>query len=370
MEHEPDGRDVVATADAAASLPHPPLLVRDRLREYLAQQGFTSDGLAWERIGDGHSNITYALEVGGRSLVLRRGPRPPHPPSTHDMLREARIQRLLGAHGVPVPRIVAVCDDPGVLGVPFYLMEHVEGAVITDALPVALAGSRADIAFAAVDALADLHAIDVSGAEFAALGRAEGYLARQISRFRGLWDAVSTRSTPAIPALADWLEAHRPAESAASVVHGDYRIGNLMFRPGTPVGIAAIFDWEMATLGDPLADLGYFIATYAEAGAVSTPLELTPITRDPGFPERAALIERYVARTGRDLSRLDWYRALALFKAAVFCEAIYTRWRAGERPGDTFAPTLAVGVPTLLREAADAAGIAVEHNEIDDVVRS
>ena len=342
-------------------MPLPPLLVIEPLREYLASVGLDGAGeLHARRIGDGHSNVTFAIEVAGRRLVLRRGPRPPLPPTTHDMLREARVQQVLAGAGAHVPRIVAVCDDPAVLGGPFYVMEHLDGVVVTDRMPAHLddPAARREMVFAAVDALAELHGVDAAAGPVSTLGRPDGYLARQVDRFAALWPTVSRRVLPTVDALADWLAAHRPASLRASVVHGDYRIGNLMFEPAAPVRVQAILDWEMATLGDPLADLGYMVATYAESGAVATPLELTPVTRGDGFPSRADLVDHYVERTGADVAALAWYQVLALWKAAVFCEAIHTRWIDGERPGDTFAPTLERGVPVLLGEAARLAGIA------------
>lgn len=345
--------EVVSTQAEAEALERPPLLVIEPLRAFLAEAGFGDGELTWRRIGDGHSNVTYLLELDGRRLVLRRGPRPPLPPTTHDMLREARIQRLLSAAGVPVPQILAVCADETVLGVPFYVMEHLDGVVVTDTIPAALAdpAGRRGLAFAAVDALAALHAVDVTAGELAQIGRPDGYLTRQVDRFATLWPTVSRRVLPEVDQVAAWLAAHLPASAGSSVVHGDFRIGNLMLARSAPAAVEAILDWEMATVGDPLADLGYFIATYAEPGAVATPLELTPVTRGDGFPRRRDLVARYVDRTGADVSALAWYQTLALFKAAVFCEAIHTRWLAGERPGDTFAPTLTAGVPALLAEA-------------------
>ena len=352
-----DGVEAVATWADTAGLERPPLLVVDAVEEYLRGLGFGDGALAWERIGEGHSNVTYAIAYAGRDLVLRRGPRPPHAPSTHDMVREARVQRVLGAAGVPVPVIVAECDDPAVLGVPFYVMERVDGEVITDAVPPPLddVDGRRGIGFAAVDALADLHAVRVDAGEVATLGRPDGYLARQVGRFAALWDVNSRRSFPAVAELAAWLAERMPETQRAAVVHGDFRIGNLMYAPGTPARVAAILDWEMATLGDPLADLGYFTATYARPGSAPTPLELTPVTRLDGFPETAELVARYAARHPLDLSMLPWYEALAFFKAAVFCEALYTRWLDGQRPGDTFGPTLEDGVPRLLEAAQDRA---------------
>ncbi|MCT9819746.1 phosphotransferase family protein [Microbacterium sp. W1N] len=354
MISEPDGVEVVATAaDAAPGAA--PLLVVDRIAAYLAGQGLGTGELSWERIGEGQSNVTYAVRLDGRDLVLRRGPRPPLPPSTHDMVREARVQRLLAAAGQPVPEIVAVCDDDSVLGVPFYVMERVDGVVVTDELPAVFAdpAQHAPLAEAAVDALADLHAVDVASAPLADLGRPGGYLQRQVRRFAGLWSANTRRDLPLVAELATRLENRMPLTQRHSVVHGDYRIGNLMYGPAAPPRVAAILDWEMATLGDPLADLGYFTATYARPGMRETPLELTTVTRGAHFPDTHALVERYAARHDLDLSALGWYEALALWKAAVFCEALYTRWRAGERPGDTFGPTLEDGVPRLLDAAAE-----------------
>jgi len=333
---------------------HQPLLVLDALTEFLDAQGLGTGPISWQRIGDGHSNLTYLLSRGGRSLVLRRGPRPPLPKSTHDMVRESRIQLLVKAAGIAVPNIVAVCADESVLGVPFYVMDYLDGIVITGEEPpkLATAEQRRATAFAAVDMLVTLHSVDVTRGGLENVGRPDGYLERQVSLFSSLWDDSTQRSVPEIKSVAAWLAANTPKSQRAAVVHGDYRLGNLMFEQSAPPQVLAILDWEMATVGDPLADLGYFLATYAEAGAASTPLELTPVTRYDGYPSRAELAERYGAATGLDLSELRWYQALALWKSAVFCEAIYTRWLKGERPGDAFAPTLADGVPALVRESA------------------
>lgn len=357
MNTRPDGVEVVASWALADGLERPPLLVVDAVEEYLHSAGFGAGTLSWERIGEGHSNVTYAIGYAGRDLVLRRGPRPPHPPSTHDMAREARVQRVLAAAGVPVPAIVAECEDAAVLGVPFYVMERIDGDVVTDALPPTLddAAGRRGIALAAVDALADLHAVPVDTSEIAGLGHPDGYLARQVGRFAALWEVNSRRTFPAVADLASWLAERMPDTQRAAVVHGDFRIGNLMYAPGAPARVAAILDWEMATLGDPLADLGYFTATYARPGSAPTPLELTPVTRLDGFPEAPELVARYAARHPLDLSMLPWYEALAFFKAAVFCEALYTRWLDGQRPGDTFGPTLEEGVPRLLDAAQERA---------------
>lgn len=272
------------------------------------------------------------------------------------MVREARVQRLVAGAGIPVPEILAVCEDPAVLGVPFYVMGHLAGVVVTDTAPAWLTGAaKRDLAFAAVDALADLHAVDVSAGELATLGRPDGYLRRQVDRFASLWETNSRRTIGVVAELTDWLRATMPAQQRRAVVHGDYRIGNLMYAPEAPARVVAILDWEMVTLGDPLADLGYFTATYARPGVAPTPLELTTVTREPGYPEVDEPVARYAARHRVDLASLPWYETLALWKAAVFCEAIYTRWLDGQRPGDTFDPTLEAGVPRLIEAAGERA---------------
>ncbi|MEU6449749.1 phosphotransferase family protein [Streptomyces sp. NPDC046979] len=360
MHTVPDGVEVVASRDAARRLQRPPLLVVDAVTDFLDTHGVGRGPIAWQRIGDGQSNVTYLIERGGDRVVLRRGPRPPLPRSTHDMLREARIQRLLRGHGVPVPEIVAVCEDDAVLGVPFYLMAHVEGTVVTGTIPSHLSSldQRGATSAAVVDTLVALHRIDVTEGELASLGSPDGYLQRQVARFSGLWEVNTSRSLPAVERIGDWLGRNLPASQAAAVVHGDYRMGNLMFAPQAPARVRAVLDWEMATLGDPLADLGYLTATYSEAGAPATPLELTPVTRAPGYLTRCQLAQRYQSHTELDLTALPWYQTLALWKAAIFCEAIYTRWRRGERPDDTdFGPSLETGVPRLLEAAAQYAGL-------------
>ncbi len=354
----PDGVEVVATRADAARLTLPPLLDVESVTDYLDRHHIGSGDIAWERIGDGHSNITYLITRGDESVVLRRGPRPPHPRSTHDMVREARIQQLVGGAGVSVPRILAICDDTSVLGVPFYVMEFLEGTVITDTIPAPLDSpdQRRATVFAAVDTLVDLHRADVTTGELATFGRPDGYLGRQVKLFSSLWPQNTRRSIPEVASLGDWLRENLPESQRASVVHGDFRLGNLMYASTAPAHVVAILDWEMATIGDPLADLGYLTATYATPGAAPTPMELTPVTREPGYPTPDELVARYQEQLPSDLSALPWYQTLALWKAAIFCEAMYTRWLDGERPGDTFAPTLERGIPALADAAWGFAG--------------
>ena len=354
MQTIPDGLEVVGSRAEAARLDSPPLLIVDAVAEFLDSRGLGAGPLSWSRIGDGASNVTYRIDRGRDVFVLRRGPRPPLPKSTHDMVREARIQHLLKKQGVPVAEILAVCEDESVLGVPFYIMSFLDGIIITRAIPRYLGSlqQREATSAAVLDALVQLHQVEVSTGELASFGRPEGYLRRQVERFSALWDVNASRDLPEVARIGRWLEANIPASQAVAAIHGDFRLGNLMFRPSSPARVMAILDWEMSTIGDPLADLGYLTATYAEPGSFSTPLELTTVTREPGYLDRAQLISRYSERMGLNLDALPWYQALALWKAAIFCEAIYTRWLKGERPDDTvFGPSLKVGVPRLLEAA-------------------
>jgi aminoglycoside phosphotransferase (APT) family kinase protein len=274
------------------------------------------------------------------------------------VLREARVQQALERAGARVPHVLAVCEDESVLGVPFYVMDYVDGAVVTTALPAALdtPAERRRIGLELVDALAEIHSVDWAACGLEGFGRPAGYLERQVRRFAGLWEVNATRELPQVGELAAWLETSRPPESAATVVHGDYRLGNVMLAPAPPARVAAVLDWELSTIGDPLADLGYLVATWSDATSPRTPLELSPVTWADGFSNRAELVERYEERTGRHAEVLPWFETLALWKAAVFCEAIYGRWLRGEKAADDpFASSLGEGVPHLLEVAAKTA---------------
>jgi aminoglycoside phosphotransferase (APT) family kinase protein len=343
--------EVVRTTAEAERLPLAPLLVVEPLRAWLDTAGLGSGGLRANRIGGGQSNVTFLVERdGGERFVVRRPPRPPLPPSAHDMVREAFVQRALGAAGARVPEILAVCEDSSVLGVAFYVMSFVDGSVVHAAVPAKLdrPEERGRIARELVDALVEIHAVEWLAVGLEGFGRPTGYLERQVRRFSGLWEVNATRELPLVGEVAVWLDAERPESGPATVVHGDYRLGNVLFAPGTSARLAAVLDWELATIGDPLADLGYLLSTWE-----GSPLALTPVTRLQGFPGREELAARYAERSGRSVRDLGWYEALALWKSAVFCEAIYGRYLRGERgDDDPFGSSLERGVPALLEAAA------------------
>ena len=260
---EPDGAEVVRTSADAEALTMPPLLVLDRVEAYLDTQGLGSGPLAWRRIGDGQSNITYQIRRGDAEFVLRRGPRPPIAKSTHDMMREARVQQGVAKVGLPVPQILAASDDESILGVPFYVMEMLDGEVLVDEVPGMLAteDDRRVASEVLVDTLVDLHAVDLEQAGLTDFGRPDGYLQRQIATFTRLAPITRRRELPLQEELSQWLTDNLPTSARTTLVHGDYRFGNVMLAPDAPPRVRAILDWEMATLGDPLADLGYLTAT-------------------------------------------------------------------------------------------------------------
>jgi aminoglycoside phosphotransferase (APT) family kinase protein len=328
IEVAPD--DIVQTTAQGAANERPPLLVLDPLTEFLDEHGLGSGELRVEPVGDGHSNVTYAVARDDLEVIVRRPPRPPLPPSAHDVLREARVLSALEGKA-RVPKVLAVSAG-GVIGCPFYVMERVPGHVITSAVPPELDSdqNRRLMGTELVDALVEVHAIDWQAAGLEGFGKPTGYLERQLKRFLGLWDHNKTREIPEVETVAGWLKANFPQSGTSTVVHGDYRLGNTMFAPQGPARLSAIFDWEMSTIGDPLADLGYMCTIWIDRGDPSLGMfELNGITRQEGFPLRAELIARYEERSGRSMTDIRWYQTLALWKSIVFMEGNYRRAVSG-----------------------------------------
>jgi aminoglycoside phosphotransferase (APT) family kinase protein len=350
--------DVVDTAEEAAALELPPLVVREPLEAFLDEHGIGSGRLEAERIGEGHSNITFLVRRGDARVVLRRPPRPPLPPSAHDVLREARLLRALEGTPVRVPPVLAVGDDESVLGVPFYVMEEVHGSVLASTIPAALdtPAERRRTAEELVDALVEVHSVDWQACGLEGYGKPTGYLERQLRRFGGLWEHNKTRELEVVEELGEWLQANMPESPESTIVHGDYRLGNVMMADAAPAELVAIFDWELSTIGDPLADVGYMTVTWIEPDDPDDTMfsNIGAVTRREGFPSRAELIARYEERSGRSMSALNWYQALALWKAAVFMEGNYKRFQSGSSD-DQYLALFDRGVPMLAEKAREIA---------------
>jgi aminoglycoside phosphotransferase (APT) family kinase protein len=349
--------DVVRTRDEAEANHRPPLLVLEPLAAFLDEHGLGHGDLEAAPIGDGHSNVTFVVRRAGAEVVVRRPPRPPLPPSAHDVLREARVLSALEPTPVRVPRVLAVCEDDAVIGVPFYVMEKMDGEVITRSIAPRLdtPAERRRIADELVDSLVELHEADWRLLGLDGFGKATGYLERQLRRFLGLWEHNRTREIPAVERVGRWLRDNLPESPEATIVHGDYRLGNTMFASRAPARLVAILDWEMATIGDPLADVGYLCAQWREAGdPPAGRFELSAVTRAAGFPSRADLVARYEERSGRSMTDIHWYSVLALWKAIVFMEGNYKRAVSGSTD-DPYLRSFGEGVLELAERAEEAA---------------
>jgi aminoglycoside phosphotransferase (APT) family kinase protein len=286
--------------------------------------------LSYERIAGGHSNLTYRVrDAAGRSWALRRPPLGKRLGSAHDMGREHRVVSALGPTPVPVAPVVGLCEDDEVNGDPFYVMEFVEGPVLrgvaeTEAFPDE--ADRRAIGERVADTLVAIHAVDPDAAGLGDLGRKEDYVARQLRRWQGQWEQSKTRELPAIDRVHEALSARIPEQGPATIVHGDYRLDNMIL---TETGeVAAVVDWELCTLGDPLADVGMLMAYWPERGEETIALG-QPANLAPGFPTREELAGRYAELSGRDLSELGFYVALGYWKLAIILEGVYARYAAG-----------------------------------------
>jgi aminoglycoside phosphotransferase (APT) family kinase protein len=302
----------------------------------------TLEDSRWERleaalISGGKSNLTFELTSDAGTAVLRRPPDGPLLPRAHDMAREARVQRALATTSVPVPAILL--EDTGeLIGVPFYVMETVDGYVIRDVLPSGWAESAEDrrgIADVLVETLADLHAVDPGEIGLQDFGPPTGLGERQARRWSEQWERSKSRDVPAVDELARRLRANPPAGPGGAIVHGDFRLDNCIMASRMPPSVAAVLDWELATLGDPLADLGLLLFYWRQSGEVVPVLTPAP-SMLAGFPPRAYLADRYAKRTGADLSDLTAYVALAHFKFAVIAQGIAARVHAGSMAGQEF----------------------------------
>ena len=322
-----------SSANRCSSLPErgPTDLPLGALGDWLRGVGVhAADPLAAELIAGGRSNLTYLLtDAAGLRLVLRRPPLSGVIASAHDVLREGRIMTALAGTNVPVPAVVATCPGRELLGAPFIVMSHVDGVVLRDrrtaedALPVA---ARAAVGPGLVDALVALHGLAPAEVGLADLGKGVGYVERQLTRWAGQLDKLGVAADPRMRALHGRLQARIPVQHETTIVHGDYRPGNAIV--GTDGVLRAVLDWELATLGDPLADVGWFVAYWGDADLVG-PLPMSVPTAADGFGSARSVAERYAQRAGRPLADLDYYVAFALWRLAAILAGVQARTRLG-----------------------------------------
>jgi aminoglycoside phosphotransferase (APT) family kinase protein len=341
-----------------------PLVDDARVAEWMDSRGIAPGRpVSITRVTTGHSNEVFRVERGDLVAILRRPPRTPLSPTAHDMAREFRVLSALcdpaGWHDtapVPVPEPIALCTDIDVIGAPFYLMHIVDGVVVREAVPAALAGepdaARA-CSFALVDALAGIHRFDWRAGGLEGFGRPDGYLERQVPRWIGQLERYQTRPLPDVDAAGQWLAAHVPPSQPPGVIHGDYKLDNVMLSPHLPIELIAVVDWEQSTIGDPLVDLGWLLGLSAEADEVSLS-GVSPFGRDASLPTRRELLARYAERSERDVSNVNYYCVLGLFKLACVMEGSFARFRAGTSD-DAYFASLEQGVPALARRALEFA---------------
>jgi aminoglycoside phosphotransferase (APT) family kinase protein len=340
----------------------------DRLATFLYDRLGLDGALAVEQFPSGYSNLTYLLRVGSgeaaRELVLRRPP-PGAPPGGHDMEREYTVLRKL--HGrFPVPEPLVYTDDESVLGAPFYVMERVRGVILRAQMPSAMqpdAGMMSGIADAFVDTFAALHGVDLEAAGLDDFGQPEGYVQRQVAGWTRRYERAQTDDVPEVERVAAWLAEHQPGESAAALIHNDYKYDNLVLDPDDWTRVRAVLDWEMATVGDPHMDLGSSLGYWVESSdpSVLQMLALSPTTL-PGNPTREELVARYEEATGRAVDDAVFYYAYGLFKLIGIVQQIYKRYVLGHTSDERFA-----GLIHAVRVCAQTAERAIERGRISDL---
>ena len=313
----------------------------DRLKAFLKE---TIDGaageIAIEQFPHGHSNLTYLLRAGGREFVLRRPPLGPLAHRAHDMAREFRVLSAVHPRFSQAPAPVCLCEDLQVLGAPFFLMERRRGIVLRDHVPPEISrlpDAPARISEAVVDTLVQLHAVHLDRGQVDSLGKPEGYVERQVRGWAERWDKAKTEEAPEVDAVIRWLAAHIPSPLAPTLIHNDYKLDNLILSAASPDRVEAVLDWEMATMGDPLSDLGLTLCYWVWAAQPEVRMPGIPaLTEGAGWHTRAQLIDAYAARSGRDVTHIGYYEVLGIFKLAVIVQQIYCRFHRGQTRDERF----------------------------------
>lgn len=335
------------------------LVALDRfLRESLPPAQFDpASELQLEQFPGGHSNLTYLVRYGTREFVLRRPPVGPVAPTAHDMPREYHLLSVINPCFPLAPKPVLLCEDERVIGVPFYLMERRRGFILRQSLSGPLQddlGLRRRLSGTVVDTLVALHAVNIFDSGIVNIGKPEGLVRRQVTGWAKRWQRSKTGDLPEMDAVIRWLEERMPAESIdATIVHNDFKLDNLMLDESDPTRVIAVLDWEMTTVGDPLIDLG-LVLTYWTMKGGDEKSSLRAVTNAPGWMTREEIIQRYEAKTGRDLSRIVFYETFARFKVAVVIQQIYFRYVQGQTQDERFR-NLDVLVRALATEALELA---------------
>jgi aminoglycoside phosphotransferase (APT) family kinase protein len=308
------------------------LLDLEGIEALLDQHGLGRGPIRAQRVGGGLSHLTFRLEREGAVVILRRPPRPPLAHGAHDVIREAKLLTVVHAHGVRAPRVLLMHEDTKLLGVPFYVMEAVNGHVLTDDAPpdVWARISPPEMIEDFVRGLVEIHAVPVGALEFIRRPKRESFVDRQLTRWLRTWEQVKWRTVPEIDRVGNWLQENRPADGEETLVHGDYRLANLMFGGHPDVRLVSVLDWEMASLGNPIFDLAYLLTFYPrprdEAGLL---LGKAWFATKEGYPSRRRLIELYTQMSGREATDLTWHMACTIWRTAIGVEALYGRERSG-----------------------------------------
>lgn len=315
----------------------------DRLEPWLRDHLPEADGtFSLAQFGGGHANLTYLIRFGETEYVLRRPPLGPVAPGAHDMGREHRVLKDLWRAFPLAPQSYVHCDDQGIIGADFHVLERRHGLAIRTELPDGYDWTpdlNRRVGEMIVDTLAGLHTADAAAAGLDNLGRPEGFLERQMSGWRTRWDAAVDKTSPkAMAQIGAWLDENKPESTQASLLHNDFKLDNMLVGSDDPGRAIAVLDWDMCTRGDPLADLGYMLAFWGEAGDDPAWIKGASMpTWNDGFPTRDEVVERYAQATGFDCGHADWYHLFGVFKIAVILQQIYIRYLRGQTQDERFA---------------------------------
>jgi aminoglycoside phosphotransferase (APT) family kinase protein len=330
----------------------------DRLTAWMRTVDGLPDGMPEvSQFGGGKANLTYLLSYhDGSELVLRRPPLGPVAPGAHDMGREYRVLSRLWRAFDKAPRAVAFCEDESVIGSDFFLMERRDGVVVRGSIPDRFGGgddpdSTRRLSEVVIDTLAEFHTVDPASCDLDDLGHPEGFLARQVDGWRGRWEKAKHEENILATEVAAWLEDNLPPETTPTLLHNDWRLDNMAVAPDDPGRCVAVYDWDMATRGDPLADLGTLMGSWFDPGEAPGELSMMP-TQSPGWLDRSSAVNRYVEKSGSGSSHVEWYLVFGAWKLAIILQQIYIRWLRGQTQDARFA-TLDEGARHLFRLASD-----------------